>query len=482
MNDHENQVIVCGGGLSGLSAAVTALEHGARVTLVEKAPELGGTTVLSGGLLWTFADFDQARAMIPHGDAAQQWLVYDNIDSARAWLVDMGASLGPLEQVLGHGLGQTADPVQLIELLARRFESLGGVLRLACGMESLITEQGRVCGVRVATAGGVEEILACAVILATGGFQGNPELLARYVVRDPDNLALRANPWSTGDGFLAATGIGAAASPGLDTFYGHALAAAPARYQRNQLRDISQYHGGLSVALNLNGERFADETEMTGEEALDQRLAHQPKGRGVYIVDEAAMEETPIQGRPSITRSILERARAAGGSVVESATLEELCEQLGALGFPPARCLASLREFNLAIETGRAQDMRPARTLRRRPLRLPPYRAVVVQAAITFTMGGIQIDERTRVLRRAGSHSSYVEAPVSRAFTETAGPVLAIGHDYRQMIVSGLYAVGNDAGNTSHFGYMGGLSTALTTGRCAGSEAASFVAAGASTP
>lgn len=471
-------LLVCGGGLGGLTTAVTALEQGARVTLIEKAPELGGTTVLSGGLLWTIADYDDVRAKVPHGDAALQWLVCDTLEAGRAWLAEMGATLGPLERVLGHGMGQSADPAQLIALLAERFTRLGGRLRLATALDSLLTEGGRVRGVSASHDGGLEEIAAGAVILATGGFQGNPELLARYVVRDPDNLALRSNPWSTGDAFIAATAIGAAASPGLDNFYGHAVAAAPARYRREQLRDVSQYHGAISVALNLDGARFADETEMTGEEALDQRLARQPQGRGVYIVDDSAMEMHPIQGRPSITRAIIGRARAAGGTVIEAATLEALCAALAPHGFPPGPCLASLHNFNRHIEEGRVDDLRPARLLHRRALRTPPFHAVVVQAAITFTMGGIAIDERTRVLRRSGSNSAFATAPVSRAYTQADGPVIAIGNDYRQSVIPGLYAVGCDAGNISHFGYMGGLATALTTGRMAGREAAAWLSGG----
>lgn len=466
-----SHVVVCGAGLAGLSAAVTALEHGARVTVCDKAPEPGGTTVLSGGLLWTIADYDDARAKVPYGDAALQWLVLESIDDSRQWLQDMGAKLGPMERVLEHGRGQSVDPVQLIELLALRVRDAGGTLRLACGMESLLVVEGRVQGVRVVHDGRFEDIAADAVVLATGGFQGNTELLARYVA-NPDHLALRANPWSTGDGFLAATAAGAAVSPGLDTFYGHAFIAAPGRYTARQFRDVSQYHGGLSVALNLDGFRFADETELTGEEALNQRLAQQPGGRGVYIVDEDAMEQTPIQGRESITRTILQRAQAAGGLVVQAETLEALCEAMAAWGIPSRRALATLREFNAHMREGTADELRPPRWRRRTPLARAPFRAVLVQAAITFTMGGLLVDERLRVLRRAGTTSSIAPVPVSRAYTESDGDVLAIGSDYRQTAIHGLYAAGNDAGNISHFGYMGGLATALTTGRVAGRSAA----------
>jgi len=474
MSSLHSRVVVCGGGLAGLSAAVTAQEAGASVLLIEKAPELGGTTKLSGGLLWTFADYEEARRKVPHGDPALQWLVLETLAESRSWLQKLGVKMGPLERVLGHGNGQSVDPAEMIEILAARFARLGGEVRLESGLESLLASNGIVHGARTVRDARFEDHPAAAVVLATGGFQGNHELLARYIVADPMNLALRANYWSTGDGLIAATRLGAGVSPGLGTFYGHALAAPPARYSKFQLRDASQYHGALSVALNLNGERFADETAQTGEEALNQALAQQPEGRGVYIVDEDAMDETPIQGRPSVTRAILGRATALGGTVIEAATIEKLCERLAECGVSAARALVTLREFNTAVANGRADDLVPRRALRRKALSRPPFRAVAVKAAITFTMGGLLIDERARVLWRAGSTSSFAPTPVDRAYADTSGAATAIGSDYRQMPIVGLYAAGNDAGNISHFGYMGGLATALTTGQAAGREAAAL--------
>ena len=476
MSHDSDRIIVCGGGLAGLSAAVTALQAGAKVTLIEKAPELGGTASVSGGLIWTFGDYEVARAKVPHGDPALQWLVFDSIDESRAWLQTLGVKLGPMEErVLEHGRGQSVEPAQMIEALAKRFSALGGETLLETALESLILSGGVVRGVRTLRDGRVAELPGGAVILATGGFQGNPELLARYVLNDPDNLILRANPWSTGDGFMAATQVGAAVSPGLDNFYGHALAAPPARYSRFQFRDVTQYHGSLSVALNLDGVRFADETGGPGEEALNQQLARQRGGRGVYIVDDDAMELHPNQGRETITRTILARARSVGGTVIEAATLEELCEGFPALGIPAERALASLREFNTVMESARADALKPGRLQHRKPLVKPPFHAVAVKAAITFTMGGLQIDERARVLWRAGGTSPFAQVPESRAYVDTERSVVAIGSDYRQMPIRGLYAAGNDAGNISHFGYMGGLASALTVGRTAGANATVLV-------
>lgn len=476
MSNTPQPVVVCGGGFSGLSAAVTAIEAGAEVTLIEKAPYLGGTTLLSGGTVWTFMDYDKVRAEIPCGDPALQWLVLDNIADSRAWLEGMGVKFEDIGRMLENGHGYVMDPAGTIDLLAERFKSLGGTILMETGLHSLSTVDGVVTGVKALRDGRLIDIPAGAVILATGGFQGNPELLARYVLRDPDNLMLRANYWSTGDGFIAATNAGAAASPGLDTFYGHALAAPPARVTNKHFREAAQYEGRQSVAINMLGERFADETESTGEEVLNQRLAQQPGGLGFYIMDDEIMEITPMQGRGSLNRVILERSKKIGAVVVEAPTLEALCKGMAEHGVPEARALATLRDFNAAIENGRADELKPARSGNRRPLRSAPFRAIFVKAGITFTMGGLAVDEKARVLWRSGTSSNFAPVPTERAYVDQAstGNSTAIGHFYRQMPVQGLYAAGNDAGNVSHFAYMGGLSSALVMGRNAGRNAASL--------
>jgi succinate dehydrogenase/fumarate reductase flavoprotein subunit len=443
--------------------------------LIEKGPEVGGTTAISSGLIWTFADFERVRSDIPDGDAALQWMVYDTIDDARTWLAAHGAELGPDEPMLGYGRGRSMNPPQAVAALTDRFQRLGGTLQLETALESLVERDGDVCGVRVSRDGRVWEEAAGAVVLATGGFQGNPELLARYVLPNPGNVYLRANPWSTGDAFIAAMQIGAAASAGLDTFYGHALTAPPARFSKLEFRDVTQYYGQAAVALNMRGKRFADETEGNGEEVLNQRLVHQPGGRGFYIIDQDVLVSMPMQGLEIVTETIIARARAAGAPVVQADTLEDLCRGLARSGMPEQQALRTLQEFNALTAAGRAAELEPARRARQKPLAAPPYYAVPVKGAITFTMGGLRTDERARVLRRSGSTSPVAATPVERAFADLAAGSIAIGADYRQMPIKGLFAAGCDVGNISNFEYMGGLATALATGCTAGREAARFI-------
>src|SRR5690606_32987422 len=67
-----HHVVVCGGGMSGLTAAATALEKGAAVTILEKGHAVGGSAVLSSGHIWTHASVETAAELIPDGNAAIQ--------------------------------------------------------------------------------------------------------------------------------------------------------------------------------------------------------------------------------------------------------------------------------------------------------------------------------------------------------------------------------------------------------------------------
>ena len=470
------RVVVCGGGLSGLTAAVSALESGVPVTLLEKGAELGGNAILSGGMIWTYADYDRMRTAIPNGDAMIQWMIHENIDAARSWLATQGVELGPDQRCHeDFGRGRQMQPPQAIAALGERFKALGGDLRLESALDSLITDNGVICGVRIARGDRVTDEPARAVVLATGGFQGNSELLTRYVLRNPGNLYLRSNPWSTGDAFIAATQIGAAASPGMHNIYGHALAAPPARFTKWEYRDVSQHYGQKSVAVNLRGERFADESIGGSEDTLNQSLIHQPEARGFYIIDQDMMDANDMHASKVVTRVIVERARAAGAPVIVGDSIEDLCRKLAPFGVPEKRLLRELTEFNHLIESGRADDLIPPRRGHRKALARAPFHAIAVKGSITFTTGGLQIDERGRVVRRTASSSVLAPVPPDRALNDSDAQTKTIGVEYRQSVIEGLYAAGCDIGNISNVEYAGGLAPALATGRVAGRSAAGFV-------
>jgi hypothetical protein len=147
------------------------------------------------------------------------------------------------------------------------------------------------------------------VILATGGFQGNTDLVGQHITTEAPNLVLRANPWSAGDGLRLALGSGAELSSGLNEFYGRNLAAAP-QISPGDFVPLAQVYAKRATVENLRGERYEPRT--WSEIDVVQWTARQPGARARYIVPDAALGE-PV--RDQTVADLIEAARRAGAPV-----------------------------------------------------------------------------------------------------------------------------------------------------------------------
>jgi fumarate reductase flavoprotein subunit len=235
------------------------------------------------------------------------------------------------------------------------------------------------------------------LVLATGGF---PRALAERL-----GLVLRANPWSQGDGLWLARRLGAATAGDLEEFYGRNMPAPPARIGEVDFVRLAQLYGRFALVVNIRGELFAPDPPSWSETDLVQATARQPWGRCWYVVDGRALGE---RVRDRTVEEMVAAAEEAGGEVRRGQTLDEL-----GLDLPPSEKLAE-----------------------------PPFAAVLVQASVTHTMGGIRIDDRACVL----------------------------GDDGKP--IDGLYAAGADVGGISTGGYSSGLASALVLGLVAAEELA----------
>jgi fumarate reductase flavoprotein subunit len=304
----------------------------------------------------------------------------------------------------------------------------------------LVNDSGaRIGGVRVSSRGEQRTERADAVILASGGFAANPDLVRRHIIRGTGRMRLRAHPWSTGDGFLAALEAGALASAGLDEFYGRNLPASPAEFAPEAFVEVSQLYGRYAVAINRNGERYADEAADWSETALTRATARQPGLRAWYVVDAEALRGSV---RDLTVEGMISTARRVGGTVLRAESLEELAEKLAERGVPRATVLRTLEEYNAAIAGGRGGELSPPRSDPAAPVRVPPFAAVEVAPAITHTIGGLAVDGGCRVLGRTGGRT-----------------------------LPGLYAAGVEVGGISVGGYTSGLASALVLGAVAAESA-----------
>jgi fumarate reductase flavoprotein subunit len=430
------RVTVAGGGLAGLVAARRALELGAQVTLLEKGDRLGGSFVYSSGYIWSYKDLRTFREEAPGGDETLQRLILDRLGTGLTWLEDLGAPV--LSRETGNPLtvGARFEPGPTVTALSGSIPAYGGRVFPGAALENLALDaRGRVEGVRVISGGESWTEESDAVILASGGFAANPELVGRHIVGGPGRMRLRAHQWSTGDGFLAALAAGGRESAGLDEFYGRNLPAPPADFPPERFVEVSQLYGRYAVALNRNGERYADEAADWSETALTRSTARQPGLRAWYVVDGAALRQ---RVRERTAGEMVAIAREVGGTVLEAGSPEELAGRLAERGLPADAVLCTLDEYNAAVAGGKTATLSPPRSEPAPPVQAPPFVAVEVAPAITHTIGGLAVDGGCRVL----SASDNLALP-------------------------GLYAAGVEVGGVSVGGYTSGLAAAVVFGRVA---------------
>jgi succinate dehydrogenase/fumarate reductase flavoprotein subunit len=435
-------IIVVGGGLAGLVAALRAVELGARTTLLEKGDRLGGSFVYSSGYVWSYKDLRTFRREVPGGDIALQTLMLERLKPALDWLEELGAPV--LTRETGNPLtfGARFHPERTVATLAEHITASGGRILLRTALGGLVESTGdRVDGVRVASGEEPRTERTDAVILASGGFGGNADLVRRHIIRGPGRMRLRANPWSTGDGFLAALEIGALPSADLDEFYGRNLPASPAEFSPEEFVEVSQLYGRHAVAINRNGERYTDEAADWSETALVQATARQPGLRAWYVLDAEGLRQ---RVRDRTVEEMVEAARRVGGVVAQAESPEGLAQRLAERDVPRTNVLRTLSEYNAAVTDGRSGELSPPRSDPAVPVRVPPLVAVEVAPAITHTIGGLAADRKCRVLRQTDGRP-----------------------------VPGLYAAGVEVGGVSVGGYTSGLAAALVFGAVAAESAVS---------
>jgi fumarate reductase flavoprotein subunit len=281
----------------------------------------------------------------------------------------------------------------------------------------LVVDDGTVVGVVAESADARSELRARNVLLADGGFQGNPELVAEYIT---PAYKLRGSPNDTGDALTMGLAVGAVAV-NMDAFYGWTLCADAVRDDRlwPYPGPIPLYLGGMLV--DGDGRRFVDEG-ITGE-LVTQAIARSATPDRCWAICGADVWEGPAaQGDAPINPTLAD----AGGTVLLADTLEELASLAG---------LSATAVVDSAMEAAAGGGVGRSGTLPR--FDQAPFVAVPVIAGITFAMGGLLVNEYGQVL------------------------------DASEQPIPGLYAAGGAMGGLQggpRSGYSGGWSEASTFG------------------
>ncbi|HXM58859.1 MAG TPA: FAD-dependent oxidoreductase [Candidatus Dormibacteraeota bacterium] len=402
-------LLVLGGGMAGLAAAARAVEAGARVVVAEKRPQVGGSASLSAGILWTAPDVETVRRVCPGGDPELGRALVEGFAPAVEWIRSTGVFVSERwEGQMGFGTAVRVDVGALLDRWRRRVERAGALLCRRAARELLTDAGGRVRG---AVLDGPLEVEAGAVLLATGGFQGDPELRAVHLGPAARDVLVRSSAGSVGDGFRMGRAVGAAASACLDGFYGHLVPSPLRGWSEADFLPLTQYHSSRAVLVNRLGRRFTDES--LGDEVSNQAVLRQPGVRAVLCFDHGVRTRWAAAA-PYPHGQVVDRAAAAeasGGRFVRAGSPAELIDAVVSWGVARGPLAGSLA-----------------------PLGAPPLYAVEVQPTITFPFGGLAVDADGRVLGQGG------------------------------VPVPGLFAAGADAGGLQDRRYVGGLALGAVFG------------------
>ncbi|MEK9821664.1 MAG: FAD-dependent oxidoreductase [Gammaproteobacteria bacterium] len=451
-------VIVIGSGAAGLAAAIAAADAGASVLIVEADSRVGGSSRLSGGHFYAAntsvqhaagVNDDSADAMFEHYMTLNQWLVdpaivrrYCDLSAPTfEWVRELGVRF-PKEGVYCSGVGSTPRGHQpegggeeVVNVLDGHRSHKQVDIVLNARVDALIRdEDGAVCGVSI----GEDKATAAAVVMATGGFGANPEMIEKYY---PDAAATGDWRWYIGTDGAQGDGITLGETVGA-TVTGHnrgLLLVTP-----GFSHDLEVLLPGWLILVNQQGRRFANES---APYTVLGGLIQQQGGSAWAIFDEAA--RTSARPGPMSQAywvdEVLDR-KADEGRIHRAESLEQLSAQTGI----NAEALAgTIGRYNHDVNAGK--DTAFFKQAELHAIVEPPFYAAEVRPAIVCWTGtGLRIDPDTRVLSNA------------------------------EQAIPGLFAAGETVGNLHGDRYIGGggsFGPCLVFGKLAGETAARYAAA-----
>lgn len=271
--------------MAGLCAAARARELGADVLVLDRGDRPGGSMRLSSGFVWRHESFDGFRSECPDGDPELQRVVFDRLDEGLGWLDSLGAPVVTRETGNPRTRGARFDP----DGLTRALVAAAGRIELGAPLRELPSD--------------------APVVLATGGFQGDTDLVRTHVTPQADHLLLRANPWSAGDGLRLGLAAGGTTSSGMAEFYGRNMPAPPARVSEADFVTLSQLYAQHATVFAGDG-TFVSRT--WSEVDVVQWTARQPGARAWYRV---ANDKLAERVRDRTVADMVAAAEAAGAPV-----------------------------------------------------------------------------------------------------------------------------------------------------------------------
>ena len=462
----QHDLIIVGGGIAGLTAAVRAIELGIQPLVLEKESQdvYPCNSRQSGGVIHigfldpyrqdrslmdnietrTGGDHDPvlADALIKNGWRFLDWLKAQNTDfisfneqEGYRWCIAPPRALRAGVDWEGRG------PDLLLRRLVSKLSNYGDIFHQGVKATSLIMENGTCIGIRAIA--GTREIIFKAknVLLADGGFQFNRKLFEEFIGGKFDHTFQRGAGTGTGDGIKMAHAAGAKLS-GMDKFYGHLLSADAVNSDKLWPYPELDAVATAGIVIDSFGTRVADEGK--NGVYLTNALAKSNSEPPFFIICDASIWESAGRSARIPANPLLEEA---GGTVFKSDTLEELAE---AIGVPVEDFLNCVTKYNEAIDANKTSELLIPRSQKMLPYKIntAPFIAIPTIPGITYTMGGIVTDEKAQVLNE------------------------------NNMVIPGLLAAGATTGGLEGGGqaaYIGGLMKSGVFGMIAAEEVATKI-------
>jgi fumarate reductase flavoprotein subunit len=454
-------VMVIGGGAAGGAAAIAAAESGARVCLVEAGPEIGGSTALSGGFVMAAdtaflrehgvedtVDAFYEDVMKVNGGSVDPVAVRRICETAKdtiEWLQTIGVAFFH-DPYVRRGHATAGGGEQLMRHVEAELANKGVDVAVQTRVTKLVTdENGTVRGAEIDG----EPILVGAVVLTTGGYGANPDMVRDFMPRSRlagDWIYYVGGAYNRGDGILMAQALNAAVRGEDQGMLGTG----------NGFRQHTEvYVPSWAMVVNENGVRFGN--EFATYWGFPEMLRRQPNHHGFAILDgnmlknakaDRRIVEYHRQGLTQVSWLPDDFREKIAEGVVKTA--DGLAELAGKLGMDPQALETSVARYNKFCETGVDEDF-AKEAIDLTPILKPPFAAVEVRNLLLWlTHGGLQVNADAQVLNEDN------------------------------MPISGLYAAGevvNNINGATYFGTGFSISSALTLGRIAGAAAAAFATA-----
>ena len=447
----ECDVVVVGAGGAGLTATVRATQEGAKVLVVEKMGMVGGNSLRAEGGMnaanthyeaelgltdSTVENYIEDTLRLGHylADPELVRTLEENGAEAIEWLDSIGAPLPEVEATGGaQGRKYLHKPEgglpvgeYLVDKLKHQIADLGVEVMLKTRATEILMEDGQAVGVIAEDAEHIYTIRAKAVVLATGGFGANFELMSSF---NPSlaNAVTTNHAGATGDGIALAEAVGAA------TVDMEQIQLHPTVIQSNGLLVSESLRSHGAILVNAEGKRFVN--DMDGRDVVSQAELKQPGAYAFIIFDQKLVDEVKL------THKFI-----AGGYTVQGDTYEELGQAMGLEGEAVQNFVQQMETWNASVAEGEDKDF--GRKGVDQDLSVAPFYAIKIAPGIHHTMGGIKINTLAQVISTEGE------------------------------VIPGLFACGETTGGIHGGNRVGGNAVADFTifGRIAGQNAAAYAA------